>query len=137
GADLPGAERGCGQRVRGDRRDDRARAPARRGAQKGGGGDEALGRSRGGLSTKIHAVVDALGNPTARHLTGGQASDLAGADALLAEIAAPVVIADQGDDAEARVLAPLRAAGKAAVIPSRRHRRAPREDGAGLYAAPH
>jgi hypothetical protein len=25
--------------------------------------DEDIGRSRGGLSTKIHAVVDALGNP--------------------------------------------------------------------------
>lgn len=33
------------------------------------------GRSRGGLSTKIHAVVDALGNPLGLELTGGEAHD--------------------------------------------------------------
>ena len=32
-------------------------------------GEEAIGRSRGGLSTKIHAMVDALGNPLAFLLT--------------------------------------------------------------------
>ena len=42
-----------------------------------------MGRSKGGLTTKIHALVDALGNPTGFHLTGGQEHDLAGADALL------------------------------------------------------
>jgi transposase len=68
-------------------------------------------------------VVDALGNPTAFHLTGGQASELAGADALLPTIAAPTRIADRGYDAEARVLAVLRDAGKAAIIPPRRNRK--------------
>jgi len=34
-----------------------------------------MGRSRGGLTTKIHAVVDAEGRPIALHLTAGQASD--------------------------------------------------------------
>ena len=71
--------------------------------------------------------MDALGNPVAFHLTGGQAHDLDGADALLAGIAAPTVIADKGDDAEARVLAPLREAGKTAVIPPKRTRKVPRE----------
>jgi transposase len=33
------------------------------GWQKTAQGTEAMGKSRGGLSTKIHAVVDALGNP--------------------------------------------------------------------------
>lgn len=33
---------------------------------------------------KIHATVDALGNPTGFHLTPGQAHDLEGADTLLA-----------------------------------------------------
>jgi transposase len=108
-----------------------------RGREKGDDGDEALGRSKGGLTTQIHATVDALGNPTAFHLTGGQAPDLAGADALLPAIAAPVVIADKGDDAEARVLIPLREAGKGAVIPPRRNRKVPREDDRDLYAARH
>ena len=39
-----------------------------------------IGRSSGGLSTKIHAIVDALGNPTQFFLTPGQAHDLQGAD---------------------------------------------------------
>src|SRR2546428_204608 len=57
------------------------------------------------------ATVDTLGNPTGFHLTGGQASDLAGADALLPGVAAPTLIAEKGYDAEVRVLAPLREAG--------------------------
>jgi hypothetical protein len=34
--------------------------------------DQAIGRSRGGLTTKIHALVDALGNPANLMLTAGQ-----------------------------------------------------------------
>src|SRR2546428_7529722 len=37
---------------------------------------QAIGRSRGGLTTKIHALVDALGNPVELMLTPGQAHDL-------------------------------------------------------------
>lgn len=36
---------------------------------------EALGRSRGGLSTKIHLAVDRRGRPLSILLTGGQAGD--------------------------------------------------------------
>jgi len=82
-------------------------------------------------------VVDALGNPLAFHLTGGQASDLAGADALLGDIAAATVIADKGYDAEARVLAPLREAGKTVVIPPKRNRKEQRDYDRDLYAARH
>jgi len=89
------------------------------------------------LSTKIHATTDALGNPTAFHLTGGQASDLAGADALLPGVTAATVIADKGYDAEARVLAPLREAGQTAVIPPKRNRKEQREYDHDLYEARH
>lgn len=82
-------------------------------------------------------MVDALGNPVAFFLTGGQAHDLDGADALLGAIAAPVVIADKGYDAEARVLAPLREAGKVAVIPPKRNRKQPRDYDRDLYQARH
>lgn len=37
----------------------------------------------GGLSTKIHAAVDALGNPLRWRLTGGEAADIKQADALI------------------------------------------------------
>ena len=61
--------------------------------------------------------MDALGNPTGFHLTGGQACDLEGADVLLLQLEADTVIADKGFDADQRVLLPLERSGKTAVIP--------------------
>jgi transposase len=52
------------------------------GAQKKDGDNQAIGRSRGGLTTKIHAVVDALDNPVALSLTPGQAADITQAHLL-------------------------------------------------------
>jgi transposase len=46
------------------------------GAQKRAGETQAIGRSRGGLKTKIHAVVDALGNPVALSPPSGQVADI-------------------------------------------------------------
>ena len=89
------------------------------------------------MSTKIHATVDALGNPTGFTLTGGEQSELAGADVLLPQLGAPLVIADKGYDAEARVLQPLRAAGKTAVIPPKRNRTEQRDYDRHLYQARH
>ena len=79
----------------------------------------------------------ALGNPTGCHLTGGQTSELVGADALLPTIAAPTLIAVRGDDADGRVLVPLREAGKAAVIPPKRNRKVQREYDRDLDQARH
>ena len=95
--------------------------------------DQAIGRSKGGLSTKIHALVDALGNPLRFLLTPGQAHDLIGADALLPQMAAEVLIADKAYDADERVLEPLANAGKSAVIPPRQNRTARREFDEVLY----
>ena len=41
-------------------------------------GDQALGRSRGGFSTKLHLRGDTRGRPMAFHLTGGERHDLLG-----------------------------------------------------------
>ena len=54
------------------------RQPAQRGQN-----DQALGRSRGGFSTKIHLKVDLGGLPLAFHLTGGEASDSRNFEVLL------------------------------------------------------
>ena len=89
------------------------------------------------MSTKIHALVDALGNPVGFFLTGGEAHDLAGADHLLPEMQAEMLIADKAFDADERVLEPLAAAGKTAVIPPRANRRSPREFDRELYKARH
>jgi transposase len=98
---------------------------------------QAIGRSKGGLSTKIHATTDALGNPTGFHLTPGQACDLDGADVLLPQIESGTVIADKGFDADERVLQALEQAGKTAVIPPKSHRRVQREYDKNLYQARH
>ena len=99
--------------------------------------DPAIGKSRGGLSTKIHALVDALGNPLAFLLTPGQTHDLVGADALLPQMAADTLIADKAFDADARVREPLAAAGKSAVIPPRPNRLTPPDFDRDLYKARH
>ena len=89
------------------------------------------------MSTKIHATVDALGNPTSFLLTPGQACDLEGADVLLPALDAPIVIADKGYDADERVLEPLTQAGKTAVVPPRANRTAQRDYDKDLYQARH
>lgn len=68
-------------------------------ADKKDGEGQAIGRSKGGLSTKIHMLVEALGNPLDFILTPGQAHDLEGADALLPDTAAETLLADKAFDA--------------------------------------
>ena len=79
-----------------------------------------------------------MGNPTGFHLTPGQAHDLDGADVLLRDTPAQTVIADKAYDADARVIEPLRRAGKSVVIPQRGvNRKEPRAYDAHLYKARH
>jgi transposase len=89
------------------------------------------------LSTKIHALVDALGNPLAFMLTPGQAHDLEGADALLPQMAADTLLADKAFDADKRVIEPLLAAGKTAVIPPKSNRKIQRHYDKEAYKARH
>ena len=56
--------------------------PARRGGQKGGG-DQALGRSRGGFSSKIHLRTERSGKPITSLLTAGQRHEAPHLPALL------------------------------------------------------
>ncbi len=89
------------------------------------------------MTTKIHATCDALGNPTGFMLTPGQAHDLQGADALLPQVKANIIIADKAYDADERVLLPLAAVGKTAVIPPKSNRKIQREYDKELYKARH
>ena len=63
-------------------------------------GAQAIGRSRGGLTTKIHALVDALGNPVELMLTPGQAHDLACAEPLIDSVDPGALLADKAYDAD-------------------------------------
>ena len=89
------------------------------------------------MSTKIHALVDALGTPLAFFLTPGQAHDLEGADALLPRMQADTLLADKAFDADERVIEPLLAAGKVPVIPSKSNRKSPRTLDKEMYEARH
>ena len=81
-----------------------------------------MGRSRGGLTTKIHALADAQGRPLRFILTGGEAHDITTAADLLADMRAAGVIADRAYDSNAlREL--IAEAGAEAVIPSTRSRK--------------
>lgn len=61
-----------------------------------------MGRSRGGLTTKIHALVDALGLPIALKLTEGQAHDGRSADDMLDGLGKGcILLADRAYDSDA------------------------------------
>ena len=61
-----------------------------------------MGRSRGGLTTKIHAVVDANGNPITLKLSEGQAHDGRSAADLLDTVqTGQILLADRGYDSDA------------------------------------
>lgn len=62
--------------------------------------EQGLGRSKGGFSSKIHALVDALGNPLKFLITGGQRNDITQADVLVSGITNANVLADKGYDAD-------------------------------------
>ena len=83
---------------------------------RGGLKNQALGRSRGGFSTKIHARTNAEGLPIALLLTPGEAHDSTAFTDLMAEHDADpeVMLADKGYDSDAirdEVRAPRRHAG--------------------------
>ena len=77
-----------------------------------------MGRSRGGLSTKIHAVVDQDGLPVRVLLSPGQASDMAAVPYLLDGLpTSSTVVADRGYDSNA-VLELIARSGAQPNIPS-------------------
>ncbi len=82
-----------------------------------------MGRSRGGLTTKIHAVVDADGLPIDLCLSEGQHADCSYAEGLLTKLhAGATLLADRGYDTDA--IRDAAARHKAfANIPTKRNRR--------------
>jgi transposase len=99
-------------------------------------GEQSLGRSRGGHSTKIHLATDALGNAIRFILTGGQRNDITQAEALIENLFPDYVIADKGYDADKFVLL-LRKRNSQVVIPSRINRKIQRESDLDLYKERH
>jgi transposase len=87
------------------------------------GADHCLGRSCGGLTTKIHVVVDAQGLPIRLGLTAGQAHDGQIADALLDHLGPrTIVLADKAYDAD-RIRELIQEQGATPNIPPKSNRR--------------
>ena len=84
-------------RIRDDRRNHHPRPSARDG-RKRGTQNQAIGGSRGGLTTKIVALVDALGNLARFVLLPGQRHDSIGAVPLLDGIEIDALIGAKGFD---------------------------------------
>jgi len=119
---LPGAGRmqrdGASDPVLRQHHCSRARLGRRR---KRGQQRQALGRSRGGFSTKIHLKTDLDGNPLDFHLTPGEASDsreFATSLDIGPDIRPRIVITDKGYDSQTNRDA-ARARGITPVIPRR------------------
>jgi transposase len=93
--------------------------------RKRGAFDQGIGRSRGGRTTKIHALTDALGRPRVLLLSPGNIADISMAAALL-DAAGPLerLIADKGYDAN-HLRHRLAAQGAEAVIPTTASRARP------------
>lgn len=87
-------------------------------------GAQALGRSRGGLTTKIHVVVDAVGRLIQGRVSAGQVHDITQAGALLDGVPAKCVVADKAYDAMA-LRQQIAAIPAKVVIPPRANRREP------------
>ena len=69
---------------------------------KRGGRDRCLGRSRGGLTIQIHAVVDKQGRPIKLKLTAGQDADITSAPEMIADLPEGVLLlGDKGYDSNA------------------------------------
>ncbi|MBL7232092.1 IS5 family transposase [Komagataeibacter oboediens] len=98
------------------------------GRVKKGGADQAIGRSRGGLTSKIHAIVDAAVKAVALSLTPGQRADITETEPLLDEVDPKASIADRAYDADLLIKKQI-----TPVIPSRKNRRDPRKISFHLY----
>ncbi len=84
---------------------------------------QAIGRSRDGRTTKIHALTDRFCRPIAFLLTGGQVADCIAADALLDPVSTAAILhGDKGYDSDA-VRRKIESKGAAPNIPPKANRR--------------
>lgn len=93
---------------------------------------EALGRSVGGFTSKIHALVDALGNPLRFILTPGQKHDITQAQNLIEGYQNTFIIADKGYDSDDFIQYILDSQ-SISVIPSKSNRLNPRDYDKHIY----
>ncbi|KAA8384850.1 MULTISPECIES: IS5 family transposase [Alphaproteobacteria] len=83
-----------------------------------------IGRTKGGLNSKLHAVCDSQGRPVRLHLTAGQVSDFKGADVLLANLPEETqeILGDRGYDSN-KIRQSLADRNITACIPPKKNRK--------------
>ena len=103
------------------------------GGRKRGAQRQAIGRSRGGRNTKIHALADAKGRLIAILLTGGEAHDCPVAERLIRRVKPPKrMLGDKAYDS-AELREELDERGTKPVIPNRSNRKQPYSFSKRLY----
>ena len=110
--------------------------PCAAGYEKDQNARECLGRSKGGFTTKIHMVVDGLGQALRFSLTPGQRHDITQASTLLQGFEYANIIADKGYDSNA-LIDQIQEQNCIPVIPCRSNRKIPREYDEHLYKERH
>ena len=90
----------------------------------GGQENQAMGRTKGGLNTKLAAVVDGIGRAVGLHLAPGQQHDLPACEPLQPYLAGRWAVADRGFDSD-RFRGSLASSGSHICIPPRSSRRSP------------
>jgi transposase len=99
--------------------------------------NQAVGRSRGGRNTKIHAIGDAKGRLLNILLSGGETHDCpAGADLIDRTKPAKLLLGDKAYDSS-ELRAALKDRGTKTVIPNRRNRKRKFRFSRKLYREPH
>ena len=98
--------------------------------------EQALGRCVGGFTSKINAMVDALGNPLKFILSPGQQHDSKVASALVEGIEGSDVLADKAYDDD-KFISILEKKRCRAVIPPRKNRKNPRDYDKDTYKERH
>ncbi|WP_221342560.1 IS5 family transposase [Streptomyces paradoxus] len=131
----------AGARKRGQQAGDNLEDPGRSQAR------QALGRSRGGLTTKVHLAVDGRGLPLSSVLTPGNVNDATAFTQVLDEICIPRIVTGRPRTTPTRVLGDkayssrairhlLRRRGITATIPERRDQIANRRRRGNLGGRP-
>jgi len=106
------------------------------GYQKDSQEEQALGRSKGGFTTKIHALVDALGLPIRFILTPGQSSEIKQAPKLIEGITQANILGDKAFDCD-DFINQILSQNCQAVIPPRSNRKVQRQVDYDLYKERH
>ena len=99
-------------------------------------GPQAIGITRGGLNTKIHALCDALGNPLRFLLTPSQRHDFKAVPELLNGVMAKAILADKAYDSD-KIIQSAQEQGMQVTIPSKANRKTQRTLDKERYKAGH